>query len=149
MLVVMIATSLRNEENGITCVNTPQCDTVIIEDGISAGTYTLDEYLVGAVNNYFREYDGNHVYAAATVIIHKDLMYNAKIDPANKACTLTKNNHYTELKTIDMSSATDDSSVPDSSSDEEKKISDTLDETDKKIITVSYTHLTLPTICSV
>ncbi len=137
MLVVMIATSLRNEENGITCVNTPQCDTVIIEDGISAGTYTLDEYLVGAVNNYFREYDGNHVYAAATVIIHKDLMYNAKIDPANKACTLTKNNHYTELKTIDMSSATDDSSVPDSSSDEEKKISDTLDETDKKIITAA------------
>lgn len=134
MLVVMIATSLRNEENGITCVNTPQCDTVIIEDGISAGTYTLDEYLVGAVNNYFREYDGNHVYAAATVIIHKDLMYNAKIDPANKACTLTKNNHYTELKTIDMSSATDDSSVPDSSTDEEQKISDTLDETDKKII---------------
>lgn len=134
MLVVMIATSLRNEENGITCVNTPQCDTVIIEDGISAGTYTLDEYLVGAVNNYFREYDGNNVYAAATVIIHKDLMYNAKIDPANKACTLTKNNHYTELKTIDMSSATDDSSVPDSSTDEEQKISDTLDETDKKII---------------
>lgn len=137
MLVVMIATSLRNEENGITCVNTPQCDTVIIEDGISAGTYTLDEYLVGAVNNYFREYDGNHVYAAATVIVHKDLMYNAKIDPANKACTLTKNNHYTELKTIDMSSATDDSSVPDSSSDEEEKISDTLDETDKKIITAA------------
>ncbi len=134
MLVVMIATSLRNEENGVACVNTPQCDTVIIEDGISAGTYTLDEYLVGAVNNYFREYDGNHVYAAATVIIHKDLMYNAKIDPANKACTLTKNNHYTELKTIDMSSATDDSSVPDSSSDEEEKISDTLDEIDKKII---------------
>lgn len=134
MLVVMIATSLRNEENGITCVNTPQCDTVIIEDGISAGTYTLDEYLVGAVNNYFREYDGNNVYAAATVIIHKDLMYNAKIDSANKACTLTKNNHYTELKTIDMSSATDDSSVPDSSSDEGEKISDTLDETDKKII---------------
>ena len=33
-----------------------------------------------------------------------------------------------------MSSATDDSSVPDSSSDEEEKISDTLDETDKKII---------------
>ena len=137
MLVVMIATSLRNEENGVACVNTPQCDTVIIEDGISAGTYTLDEYLVGAVNNYFREYDGNHVYAAATVIIHKDLMYNAKIDPANKACTLTKNNHYTELKTIDMSSATDDSSVPDSSSDEEEKISDTLDETDKKIITAA------------
>ena len=140
MLVVMIATSLRNEENGITCVNTPQCDTVIIEDGISAGTYTLDEYLVGAVNNYFREYDGNHVYAAATVIVHKDLMYNAKIDPANKACTLTKNNHYTELKTIDMSSATDDSSVPDSSTDEEQKISDTLDETDKKIIAAASTY---------
>ena len=64
-------------------------------------------------------------------------MYNAKIDPANKACTLTKNNHYTELKTIDMSSATDDSSVPDSSLDEEEKISDTLDETDKKIITAA------------
>lgn len=137
MLVVMIATSLRNEENGVACVNTPQCDTVIIEDGISAGTYTLDEYLVGAVNNYFREYDGNHVYAAATIIIHKDLMYNAKIDSANKACTLTKNNHYRELKTIDMSSATDVSSVPDSSSDEEEKISDTLDETDKKIITAA------------
>lgn len=133
-IIVSATSGLANKENGEVCVNTPQCDTVIIEDGISAGTYTLDEYLVGAVNNYFREYDGNHVYAAATVIVHKDLMYNAKIDPANKACTLTKNNHYTELKTIDMSSATDDSSVPDSSTDEEQKISDTLDETDKKII---------------
>lgn len=138
IFIIISATSgLADKEKGEVCVNTPQCDTVIIEDGISAGTYTLDEYLVGAVNNYFREYDGNHVYAAATVIIHKDLMYNAKIDPANKACTLTKNNHYTELKTIDMSSATDDSSVPDSSSDEEEKISDTLDETDKKIITAA------------
>ena len=133
-IIVSATSGLADKENGEVCVNTPQCDTVIIEEGISAGTYTLDEYLVGAVNNYFREYDGNHVYAAATVIIHKDLMYNAKIDPANKSCTLTKNNHYTELKTIDMSSATDDSSVPDSSTDEEQKISDTLDETDKKII---------------
>jgi len=141
IFIIISATSgLADKENGEVCVNTPQCDTVIIEDGISAGTYTLDEYLVGAVNNYFREYDGNHVYAAATVIIHKDLMYNAKIDPANKACTLTKNNHYTELKTIDMSSATDDSSVPDSSTDEEQKISDTLDETDKKIIAAAGTY---------
>lgn len=139
-IIVSATSGLANKENGEVCVNTPQCDTVIIEDGLSAGTYTLDEYLVGAVNNYFREYDGNNVYAAATVIVHKDLMYNAKIDPTNKACTLTKNNHYIELKTIDMSSATDDSSVPDSSSDEEQKISDTLDETDKKIVTAASAY---------
>ena len=93
--------------NGDNCINTPVCKTVIIKDGTSAGTYTLDEYLTGAVKHYFKDYNDTAVFSAMGIVVQVDLVRNSDYNTKDESCTLTSSANYPELDLIDMSNPSD------------------------------------------
>lgn len=93
--------------NGDNCINTPVCKTVIIKDGNSAGTYTLDEYLTGAVKHYFKDYNDTDVFSAMGIVVQVDLVRNSDYNTKDDSCTLTSSANYPELDLIDMSNPGD------------------------------------------
>ena len=100
-----------NENADVNCVNSPTCNTVIIPDGPSAGTYTIDEYLAGAVNYYFGSYTSNaEDYHALGVVVNSDLLINSSINSGESTCTLKDTNKYTLLNIPENNTeSTDDS----------------------------------------
>lgn len=107
--------------NGVFCINEPTCDQVIIEDGPNQGTYTLDEYLVGAVNYYFKDYKNEDVYAAMGIVIHQDLIRNSNKTDGGATCTISSTNNYPEIDYIDMSNPNEDISEEDLTNEEKKE----------------------------
>lgn len=119
LLIVLLIASLvfsneiydYNENNDVNCVNSPTCNTVIIQEGPSAGTYTIDEYLAGAVNYYFGSYTSNaEDYYALGVVVNSDLLINSSINSGESTCTLKDTNKYTILNIPENNTkSTDDS----------------------------------------
>ncbi len=109
--------------NGDNCINTPVCKTVIIKDGNSAGTYTLDEYLTGAVKHYFKDYNDTDVFSAMGIVVQVDLVRNSDYNTKDESCTLTSSANYPELDLIDMSNPgdyTDDDEASKNFTDDDK-----------------------------
>lgn len=122
-IVAVIFSSFMNEKNGEKCLNSPVCKTVIIEGGDYAGTYTLDEYMAGAVKYYFKDYNDDNVYAAMGIVVQSDLIRNSDYNSSDESCTLKSTSNYSKLDLIDMSNPTDynsDDEVSESLSEDDK-----------------------------
>lgn len=107
-----------DETGNINCMNITSCDTVIIPNGPSAGTYTIDDYLAGAVNYYFGTNTNPEVYRAMGVIVNTDLNYYSNIDYENATCTLNNKNKFNNLSIVKNSDFDTDDTLDQSDEEE-------------------------------
>ena len=101
ILIIMVSGSNNiydyNESGEVDCVNATTCDTVIIPNGPSSGTYSIDEYLAGAINYYFGDYADPIDQRALGIVINTDLLSYSQINSEASTCTLQDDNKYNLL----------------------------------------------------
>lgn len=132
-LVAIIAVILITANNGgfasedgqSLCYVATKCQKVIIKNEEEEKSYSLDEFISGAIVNYYKkdlflnDLLGNkdNIYQALGVIIHSDLVYYSKTDESTETCTITDNNKFKEIYvpsneiSSNMDTSNDDSQI--------------------------------------
>lgn len=104
LLPILIVSSLLNtlffgEEQNETCFYGTTCKIVILNEGSSAGTYDLDQYIAGVINY---EYEDNiltdEAIKAATTVVHSDIIFYSSTNPDEGTCSIIERNKFKNIK---------------------------------------------------
>ncbi len=116
------------EDDGTVCYVTPSCNKVVIKSEAGDKTYSMDEYIAGAIVNYYEHDDyavadtdvDQNLLKAFSVVIHSDIAAFSDYDFSSETCTVTDTSRFSNIyvpTTANNSSnaSTDSSSEEDSS----------------------------------
>ena len=93
------------EEDGTVCYVTPSCNKIVIKDENGDKNYSLDEYIAGAIVNYY-DHDtyalpgtnvSQNLLQAFSVIIHSDIAAYSDYDIKTETCTVSKNSQFSNI----------------------------------------------------
>ena len=112
-LVAIIAVILITANNGgfasedgkTLCYVATKCQTIIVKNGEEEKSYSLDEFISGAIVNYYtkdlflNDLLGNkdNMYKALGVIIHSDIVYYSNTNDSAGTCTITDDNRFKDI----------------------------------------------------
>ena len=108
--IVTIITSFfeyGKNDDGTVCYVTPSCNTIIIKSDNGEKQYSMDEYIAGAIVNYYDYKDyatsgtdvSQELLKALSVIIHSDVAAYSDYDMQNETCTLIENSRFQNIYT--------------------------------------------------
>ena len=108
------------EQDGTVCYVTPSCNKVVIKSEEGDKTYSLDEYIAGAIVNYY-EHDtyalpgtdvSQKLLQTFSVIIHSDIAAYSDYDIQTETCTVSEESQFTNIyiPTESQNNADDNSS---------------------------------------
>lgn len=80
--------------NGEECAIVQECDYIELSNG---ERYNVEDYLVGAVNRYFGDYENEKVFQAMGIVVHADMLDNISLTNDDGVCTLGSMSKYPEV----------------------------------------------------
>lgn len=94
-----------SEDGKALCYVATKCQTIIIKNGEEEKSYSLDEFISGAIVNYYtkdlflNDLLGNkdNMYKALGVIIHSDIVYYSNTNESAGTCTITDDNRFKDI----------------------------------------------------
>lgn len=93
------------EDDGTVCYVTPSCNQVVIKSENGDKTYSMDEYIAGAIVNYY-DHDSyavadadvdQNLLKAFSVIIHSDIAAYSDYTLSSETCTLTESSRFSDI----------------------------------------------------
>lgn len=93
------------EDDGKVCYVTPSCNKVVIKSEAGDKTYSMDEYIAGAIVNYYEHDDyavmdtdvDQNLLKAFSVVIHSDIAAYSDYDYTNETCTVNKESRFNDI----------------------------------------------------
>lgn len=85
--------------NGEECAIVQECDYIELSNG---ERYNVEDYLVGAVNRYFGDYENEKVFQAMGIVVHADMLDNISLTNDEGVCTLGSMSNYPEVIPISL-----------------------------------------------
>ena len=104
------------DQDGTVCYVTPSCNKVVIKSEEGDKTYSLDEYIAGAIVNYY-EHDtyalpgtdvNQKLLQTFSVIIHSDIAAYSDYDIQTETCTVSEESQFTNIYIPTKSQNNDD-----------------------------------------
>ena len=94
-----------SEDGKTLCYVATKCQTIIVKNGEEEKSYSLDEFISGAIVNYYtkdlflNDLLGNkdNMYKALGVIIHSDIVYYSNTNESAGTCTITDDNRFKDI----------------------------------------------------
>lgn len=94
-----------SEDGKALCYVATKCQTIIVKNGEEEKSYSLDEFISGAIVNYYakdlflNDLLGNkdNMYKALGVIIHSDIVYYSNTNESAGTCTITDDNRFKDI----------------------------------------------------
>ena len=95
------------EEDGTVCYTTPSCNQIVIKSEEGDKTYSLEDYIAGAIVNYY-DHDSyavpdadvdQNLLKAFSVIIHSDIAAYSDYEYTTETCTVTDNSRFKDIYT--------------------------------------------------
>lgn len=142
-LIAPIIASLQpygEDDDGNVCFATATCTKVILKTGEEEKKYELDEYIAGAMVNYY-EYSkvvkytfgqakiDDDLLKALAVVIHSDISIYSDYDSTNSTCTITESSRFKEVYEPTENNTNSDDNVQDDG-DTQGETTDNPDESD-------------------
>lgn len=93
------------EDDGTVCYVTPSCNQVVIKSENGDKTYSMDEYIAGAIVNYY-DHDSyavadadvdQNLLKAFSVIIHSDIAAYSDYTLSSETCTLNESSRFSDI----------------------------------------------------
>lgn len=123
------------EDDGTVCYVTPSCNKVVIKSEAGDKTYSMDEYIAGAIVNYYEHDDyavadtdvDQNLLKAFSVVIHSDIAAYSDYDFSSETCTVIDNSRFSNIyvpttQNNDSNVSTDGSTEEDSSTSSDNKV---------------------------
>ena len=93
------------EDDGTVCYVTPSCNKVVIKSEAGDKTYSMDEYIAGAIVNYYEHDDyavmdtdvDQNLLKAFSVVIHSDIAAYSDYDYTNETCTVNEESRFNNI----------------------------------------------------
>lgn len=93
------------EDDGTVCYVTPSCNKVVIKSETGDKTYSMDEYIAGAIVNYYEHDDyavmdtdvDQNLLKAFSVVIHSDIAAFSDYDFSSETCTVTDTSRFSNI----------------------------------------------------
>ena len=93
------------EEDGTVCYTTPSCNQIVIKSEEGDKTYSLEDYIAGAIVNYY-DHDSyavpdtdvdQNLLKAFSVIIHSDIAAYSDYDYTTETCTVNDSSRFKDI----------------------------------------------------
>lgn len=93
------------EDDGTVCYVTPSCNKVVIKSEAGDKTYSMDEYIAGAIVNYYEHDDyavmdtdvDQNLLKAFSIVIHSDIAAFSDYDYTNETCTVNEESRFNNI----------------------------------------------------
>ena len=115
------------EDDGTVCYVTPSCNKVVIKSETGDKTYSMDEYIAGAIVNYYEHDDyavmdtdvDQNLLKAFSVVIHSDIAAFSDYDFSSETCTVTDTSRFSNIyvPTIQNDTTNNDDTSSDNTDD--------------------------------
>lgn len=115
------------EDDGTVCYVTPSCNKVVIKSEAGDKTYSMDEYIAGAIVNYYEHDDyavmdtdvDQNLLKAFSVVIHSDIAAYSDYDYTNETCTVNEGSRFNNIyiPTIQNDTTNNDDTSSDNTDD--------------------------------
>lgn len=115
------------EDDGTVCYVTPSCNKVVIKNETGDKTYSMDEYIAGAIVNYYEHDDyavmdtdvDQNLLKAFSVVIHSDIAAFSDYDFSSETCTVTDTSRFSNIyvPTIQNDTTNNDDTSSDNTDD--------------------------------
>lgn len=129
-IIVPIISSLSfygEDDDGTVCYVTPSCNKVVIKSEAGDKTYSMDEYIAGAIVNYYEHDDyavmdtdvDQNLLKAFSVVIHSDIAAYSDYDYTNETCTVNEESRFNNIyiPTIQNDTTNNDDTSSDNTDD--------------------------------
>ena len=130
IVIIPIIASLQpygEDGDGNVCFATAPCTNVVIKNGEEEKKYKLEEYIAGAMVEYYTYSDvakysilgssiNDNLLKALAVIIHSDISIYSDYDASTSTCTVTQSSKFKDV--YEPASSESESDVSDSTEDE-------------------------------
>lgn len=129
IIVTLIVSSFQygKEDDGTVCYVTPSCNKVVIKSENGDKTYSMDEYIAGAIVNYYEHDDyavmdtdvDQNLLKAFSVVIHSDIAAYSDYDYTNETCTVNEESRFNDIyiPTIQKDTTNNDDTSSDNEDD--------------------------------
>ena len=96
------------EDDGTVCYTTPSCNQIVIKSEEGDKTYSLEDYIAGAIVNYY-DHDNyavantnvdQNLLKAFSIIIHSDVAAYSDYDSKTETCTINNNSKFQNIYTL-------------------------------------------------
>ena len=136
-IIALISSFLQygKEDDGTVCYVTPSCNQVVIKSDAGDKTYSMNEYIAGAIVNYYEHDDyaiadvdvDQNLLKAFSVVIHSDIAAYSDYNMSTETCTVNNTSKFTNIyvptnKTNEQNSNGDNSSGNNSSISSDSKV---------------------------
>ena len=115
------------DDDGTVCYVTPSCNKVVIKSEAGDKTYSMDEYIAGAIVNYYEHDDyavmdtdvDQNLLKAFSVVIHSDIAAYSDYDYTNETCTVNEESRFNNIyiPTIQNDTTNNDDTSSDNTDD--------------------------------
>ena len=115
------------EDDGTVCYVTPSCNKVVIKSEAGDKIYSMDEYIAGAIVNYYEHDDyavmdtdvDQNLLKAFSVVIHSDIAAYSDYDYTNETCTVNEESRFNNIyiPTIQNDTTNNDDTSSDNTDD--------------------------------
>lgn len=115
------------EDDGTVCYVTPSCNKVVIKSENGDKTYSMDEYIAGAIVNYYEHDDyavmdtdvDQNLLKSFSVVIHSDIAAYSDYDYTNETCTVNEESRFNNIyiPTIQNDTTNNDDTSSDNTDD--------------------------------
>lgn len=104
------------EDDGTVCYTTPSCNQIVIKSEEGDKTYSLEDYIAGAIVNYY-DHDNyavadtdvdQNLLKAFSVIIHSDVAAYSDYDSKTETCTINDNSKFQKIYTLNKEEQDDE-----------------------------------------
>lgn len=104
------------EDDGTVCYTTPSCNQIVIKSEEGDKTYSLEDYIAGAIVNYY-DHDNyavadtdvdQNLLKAFSVIIHSDVAAYSDYDSKTETCTINDNSKFQKIYTLNKEEQNDE-----------------------------------------
>lgn len=114
------------EDDGTVCYTTPSCNQVVIKSDEGDKTYSLEDYIAGAIVNYY-DHDSyavadtdvdQNLLKAFSIIIHSDVAAYSDYDSKTETCTINNNSKFQKIYTLNEEEQDDEAGNDSENTDE-------------------------------
>lgn len=124
------------EEDGTVCYTTPSCNQIVIKSEEGDKTYSLEDYIAGAIVNYY-DHDSyavpdadvdQNLLKAFSVIIHSDIAAYSDYDYTTETCTVNDSSRFKDIYIPNESQGNKDADNSENANESENQDNTTTDE---------------------
>ena len=129
------------EEDGTVCYTTPSCNQIVIKSEEGDKTYSLEDYIAGAIVNYY-DHDSyavpdadvdQNLLKAFSIIIHSDIAAYSDYEYTTETCTVTDNSRFKDIYTPNIDENQDNESDNNSENTDDTTTDSSTEQTEEEL----------------